>query len=114
MGSSSIVNRIETCEYVVPRVLTKTVAAIATPEAIAPASPPIFFRKATVIGNKAARTANAGIVYFGTGSGNDTQAFALAAGAVIYINAPVGCKMNFADWWVDVATAADGVTIIYT
>lgn len=112
MSAIAIVNSLAACEYVLPRVLIKTVAAIGTPELVSATD--LYFRKATIIGNKSARVANTGIVYFGVAGTNDVQAFAVGIGLVAYINAPVGCKMNFKDFWIDVATAADGAVIIYT
>ena len=112
MQADAIVNRLMSCEYCVPRTLSKTVAAIGTPERISLTDE--YFRKATIMGLKADRTANTGIIYLGVGATNDTQPFAIAAGAVIYINAPVGSRYNWKDWWLDAATAADGVVILYS
>ena len=97
---------------VVPTQITKTVAAIATPEALA--ADGTFFQTATIIAKKAARTANTGIVYLGIGATNDTQALPLNPGDVYEVNAPVGQKYDLNDFYLDVATAADGVVIIYS
>jgi hypothetical protein len=110
--SVAIVNYLSACEYVRPQVLIKTVTSITVPELISATD--IFFRKATIIGNKSARVGNTGIVYIGVAGTNDVQAFAIASGAVAYLNAPVGCRMSFKDFWIDAATAADGVVIMYT
>lgn len=96
----------------VPVQVTKTVAAIATPEALA--ADGTFFRTATLVGKKAARTNNVGIVYLGIGSTNDTQALEIAAGQVVSITAPTGQRYDLNDWYLDVLNAGDGVIIIYS
>ncbi len=96
----------------VPVQVTKTVAATATPEALA--ADGTFFQAATLIGKKAARTLNTGTVYLGIGATNDTQALEILPGEVIEITAPPGQKYDLNDWYLDVATAADGVVIIYS
>lgn len=91
--------------------LTKTVAAVATPETISATS--ITFRKATVLGKKAARTVNATSVYIGWQSGNDTQSFELVSGGEAEITAPAGQVFNLNSIYVDVTTAGDGVVVLY-
>ena len=95
-----------------PTQITKTIAAVATPEALA--ADGTFFRSAILIGKKSARTANVGIVYLGIGVTNDTQAFEISPSQVININAPPGEKYDLNDWGLDVLNAGDGVIIIYS
>lgn len=95
-----------------PTQITKTVAASGTPEALAAAGS--FFSRAILIGKKAARTNNTGIVYLGIGSTNDTQAWEIAAGAVLTLEAPMGQRWDLNDWCLDVATNGDGLVIIYS
>jgi len=95
----------------VPTQIIKTIAAIATPEALA--ADGTFFRKATLIGLKAARTANVGNVYLGIGATNDTQPLQIAPSEVITITAPTGAKYDLNDWYLDVLNAGDGVAVIY-
>lgn len=95
-----------------PTQIIKTVAATATPEALAADNS--FFVTALLGGFKAARTANVGVVYLGIGATNDTQPFALNSGEWLDINAPVGQKYDFNDWYCDVLNAGDGVAVIYS
>ena len=97
---------------VVPTQIIKTVAASATPEALA--ADGTFFQTATLIGKKAARTLNAGTVYLGIGSTNDTQALEILPGEIVEITASSGQKYDLNDWYLDVATAGDGVVVIYS
>lgn len=74
----------------------------------------VAFASMTVIGNKAERTANTGTVYIGPTSTNDTQALAITSGATITLVAPVGETIDLYNWWLDPATANDGVVLIVT
>ena len=109
---ASIASTTAAATAVVPTQIIKTVTATATPEALA--ADGTFFRMATVIGVKAARTNNAGIVYLGIGATNDTQPYAINPGESITIEAPVGAKYDLNDWYLDVLNAADGVAVIYS
>lgn len=92
--------------------VTKTVAATGTPEVLA--ADGTFFLSATLIGKRAARTNNTGIVYLGIGITNDTQALEIAPGEVVQISAPAGQRYDLNDWGLDVLNAGDGVIIIYS
>ena len=94
----------------VPTQFIKTVAAIATPEALA--ADGTFFQTMTFGGLKAARTANVGIVYLGIGATNDTQPFAINPNEWLSIVAPVGQKYDANDWYLDVLNAGDGLAVI--
>ena len=96
----------------VPVQITKTVAAAATPEALA--ADGTFFRSATIIASKAARVLNTGLVYLGIGATNDASALELSPGDVYTITAPLGQQYDLNDWYLDVVTAADGVVVIYS
>lgn len=96
----------------VPAQVIKTVAATATPEALA--ADATYFQTAMIGGLKAARTNNVGTVYLGIGSTNDTQPLAITAGEWITVNAPVGQKFDLNDWYLDVLNAGDGVAVIYS
>jgi hypothetical protein len=72
----------------------------------------IFFKNATILGKKAARTANATTAYIGPESTNDSQPFAIVADGEISLHAPDGEIWNLADWYCDVTTAADGAVIL--
>lgn len=68
----------------------------------------------TIIGNKAARTANTGTVYIGPTSANDTQAIPITTGQILTFVAPPGQNIDLFDYWLDVTTAGDGVVIVIT
>jgi len=91
--------------------LIKTVTATTVPELVSATSAP--FTYAIFKGNKAARTANTGTVYLGPQGTNDTQALSIATGATLVIQAPVGMKFDLNQFYLDVATAADGVCVLY-
>ena len=69
--------------------------------------------KVTIIGKKAERTANPGTVYIGPKSANDAQVYEITTGSVHVLNARGGSVINLADWYLDVATAGDGIIILY-
>lgn len=92
--------------------LVKTVASAGTPEQIAATA--IWFKRATLTGNKAARTPNVGTVYYGSSATNDTQTGEILPGDVVQIIAPEGERRNLADYWIDVVTADDGVVVAYS
>lgn len=108
IGIASLADAVETT----PTQVTKTVAAVGTPEALAADN--TTFRRATVIGKKAARTNNTGIVYLGIGSTNDSQALEISPNETITIEAAPGEKMDLNDFYLDVLNAGDGVIIIYS
>lgn len=95
-----------------PTQIIKTVAAIATPEALA--ADGTYFRTATLVGIKAARTDNVGVIYLGIGAANDTQFYSISPGQKIELEAPPGEKYDLNDWYLDVLNAGDGVGIIYS
>jgi hypothetical protein len=90
----------------------KTVAATGTPEAIAATA--TLFKMATLIGVKAARTNNTGIVYVGASATNDTQPLAVSPGERVSLEAPPGQKLDLAAIYVDVLNAGDGVAVLYS
>lgn len=73
----------------------------------------IWFTRATVLGLKAARTANSGDVYIGPTSSNDAQPFKVLSSGEVVIQAQVGTKLNLKEWYLDVTIANDGVVIIW-
>ena len=95
-----------------PTQIIKTVAATGTPEALAAKG--TFFRDATLIGVKAARTNNAGVVYLGISTTDNTQFFDIQPGEMVGIQALPGEKYDLNDWYLDVLNAGDGVAIIYS
>jgi hypothetical protein len=98
--------------YGASRQFTTTNSSATAPVQVKTNSTP--FRYATVLGKKAERTDNTGIVYIGVISTNDTQPYAIAPGGSVTIQAPPGCFLDFKDWYLDVVTANDGVVVIYT
>jgi len=89
----------------------KTVAASGTPERVS--STHIFFRSATFYGKNAARTNNTGIVWLGLTSTNDAQHIEIGPGGIWVITAPRGMVLDLYDFYLDVATNADGVLVEY-
>lgn len=89
----------------------KTVADTGTPEAIT--STNLKCSSVTLLGIKAARTANAGTVYVGWTSANDSQFFPITASGEIVINAGDGRTINLAEIYVDVLNNGDGVGVYY-
>lgn len=73
----------------------------------------LYFRRALFLGNKAARTANTGTVYLGLESTNDSQVLPITTGAERTLEAVTGARLSLADLWLDVATNADGVVILW-
>lgn len=75
----------------------------------------IWCRSALVFGQKAVRTANTGTVYLGTESTNDSQPLAIATGAEReLVPDQLDQRRNLGDFYLDVATNADGVVILYS
>lgn len=69
--------------------------------------------RATILGKKAARTANTGEVYIGPASANNAQPFKVVSDGEVVIEAAEGSSINLKDWYLDVTTNDDGVVIIY-
>lgn len=112
LDATNSTNSLANSTVTTPTQITKTIAAVSTPEALA--ADGTFFRRAMLIGKKAARTNNAGIVYLGIGDTNDTQALEISPNEPINIVAPPGEKYDLNDWYLDVLNVGDGVIIIYS
>ena len=108
---STVKGSLTDAEAIVPTRIVKTVTSSGTPEAIAADN--TFFRHATIIAKKAARTANTGTIYLGVTSTNDDQSIDMEPGDIWRIVAPVGSKLDLNDFYVDVTTNGDGVVVIY-
>jgi hypothetical protein len=93
------------------RVANKGVAMAVTGTLTAKAD--LWFRRATIIGNNAIRTANTGTVYLGLSSTNDTQGIVITTAAERTIEAVQGARLNLADLWLDVVSINDGVLIFW-
>ena len=93
--------------------LTKTNASATVPVRLAAVRGANFFKSATFYGKLHARTNNTGTVYLGTNSTNDTQAISIAAGEYVVITAPENSYFDLYDFYLDVATANDGVVVVY-
>jgi len=91
---------------------SKTASSAGTPVAFTNAV--VLVKEVTILGKSAPRTDNTGDVYVGVTSGNDTQAFKIAPGgeAVIRVERQ-DAFIDLSQWYVDVTTANDGVTVIY-
>lgn len=68
----------------------------------------------TFCGYKAPRTANTGTVYIQVQSANGTNAIPLPSGATVTWSAPTGMRATLSQFYIDVATADDGVTVIWS
>lgn len=114
MGSygGKTVNSLSQANATTSTQLTKTIAAVGTPEALAASG--TYFRVATILAQKGPRTANAGNVYLGVGVTNDTQPHELAPGDIRNLVCAPGEKEDLNDWGLDVLNAGDGVIIIYS
>lgn len=95
------------------RQFTKTNSDAATPTRLS-ATRGTFATKVTIIGKKSARVANTGTIYLGPTSANDAQALEVTTGGVVTITPATGEFIDLYEWYLDVATANDGVVVIYT
>ena len=87
---------------------TKTVASAGTPEKLAPDG---TYCDVVLLEAKNARgTNNTGTVWIGNSATNDAQLLALAAGTSLQFSAPPGKTLDLGIFYIDVATAGDGVT----
>lgn len=68
---------------------------------------------ASFSGRKARGTDNTGNVFFGQSSTNDAQLEIIAAGKTVTMYAPEGSSIDLGQFYLDVATAADGVVVSY-
>lgn len=89
----------------------KTVASTSTPESIT--STNVFCDAVTLLGIKAARTANVGVVYVGWTSNDDTQFFPISISGEVLIEAGQGRHINLKDIYIDVLNNGDGVGVYY-
>lgn len=87
-------------------------SSTSAPIALAPAG--TYASSVTLIGNKTARTANTGTVYVGPTATNDAQPVSVTSGQTVTIVAPPGEWIDLNEWYLDVATANDGLVIIWT
>jgi len=71
------------------------------------------FRKAWVMGKKDYQTNNTGTVHIGSLSSDGGPSYTITTGTVVEIEAPPGFHLDFYDFWLDVATASDGVIALY-
>lgn len=94
-----------------PVQFTKAVASASVPEKLTAVS--TKFHKAFIKAIKASRVANTGNVFIGVVSTNDTQPQELLPGDEVILEAPPGFTLDFANFYLDVATANDAVTIYY-
>lgn len=112
VSGSAIANDIAACIVATPAQFLKTSTAAASPVALT--SSTTYFRKAIVRGiNALTGTANTGTVYIGPSSSANQQSVEIPPGGEYVIEPPNGAKDNFANWYLDVDTNADGVVVIY-
>ena len=94
------------------RQFTKTNASTGTPVRLAAQG--TFATSVTIIGNNAARTANTGTVYIGPTSTDNAQPIAITTGQTVTLTFASDQYIDLYDWYLDVATANDGVVIVYS
>jgi hypothetical protein len=73
----------------------------------------IYASRVTIIGKAGPRTTNTSTVYVGPISTNDFQPYPINPGAEVKLVAPDTAPFNLRDWFVDVGTTNDGITIIF-
>lgn len=73
----------------------------------------LYVKTVTLRGQKAARTDNSDKVYVGWTSTDDTQAFPIAVGGEIVIEAGGDRMLNLKDIYLDVLQSGDGVVVFY-
>lgn len=93
-------------------VINANVAAIGTPVRLA--SVATQFSKATFWGLKVPRTNNTGTVFLGVQSSNDSQPIPITAGNSLTIEAPASQAYDLSTFYLDAATAGDGVIVLYS
>jgi len=72
----------------------------------------VFVKGITLIG-KHGRTTNATTVWIGLSSTDGTQEYAVDPGAQVIINAQPLHWLDLSNWWYDVTTAGDGLTVFF-
>ncbi len=70
-------------------------------------------RRLTLVGKKDNRTANTGTVWVGMLATDNTQPIEIPSGLAVGILIPENTKIDLSKIYLDVATASDGVLIIY-
>ena len=70
-------------------------------------------RRCTVRAQKDYRTANTGTVYLGPTGTTNHQGFAISPGTEVSLDAPIGCRLNLKNWYLDAETSGDGILLIY-
>ena len=73
----------------------------------------IYASRITILGKISPRATNTSIVYIGPVSTNDFQPYPVQPGGEVTIAAPDTAPFNLRDWYVDVTTTNDGITIIF-
>jgi len=92
--------------YRTPQIVIKTVAATGTPERISSVSRPCT--QCIIVADKAAQTPNTGDIYIGPVAANGSQPIPMGSHGQYTL-----AGVDLYEWYVDVATAGDGVVVIY-
>lgn len=115
-SSTAIANNISSCIASTPSQILKTNGTPGTPVALTAAQ--TYFRKAIIIAQKTldglAGAANTGNVAIGASGTAAQQPILLTPGDSYVIDAPIGGKYDFRNFYLDVANAGDGVVVIYS
>lgn len=73
----------------------------------------VYYRRADFLGNKSWQTVNTGDIYLGVSSTNAEQPVLVSSGGSAYEEAAPGAKLGLHDLYLDVATANDGVVVVF-
>lgn len=115
-ATATISNSLTGCVEATPAQFLKPSSTPGTPVKLTAAQ--TYFRKATIKAVKTldglSATANAGDVVIGASATASQQPITLAPGDEYTIEAPVGAKYDFRNWYLDVANSGDGVVVIYS
>lgn len=100
------------------RVIHATNTSLTTPSnfvsgVVAGGATNIYASRVTILGKASPRSTNASIVYVGTSASDNSQPYVVPIGGEITINAPDTAPFNLRDWYFDVLTSGDGITIIF-
>lgn len=73
----------------------------------------LYATRVTVIGKASPRSTNTSVVYIGPSTNDSAQPYPVNPGGEVVLRAPDTAPFNLRDWYVDVLTSGDGVTIIF-
>lgn len=108
-SSGRVATTVVPTQLTMPAIVTKTNADTGTPVQITATD--TWFTQAIIDGKRDQTTANTGIVYIGPSAVDGENHLEVLPGSPLFLSAPAGHAWNLADFYMDVATASDGVMI---